>query len=67
MDKTDEFAGQGGSYLLDPKTGKRTLVHRTQHPAPGETDPEAGARAAPAPSGPEAASPAAPAKPKKGT
>lgn len=26
----DEFYGVGGSYLLNPKTGKRTLVERTQ-------------------------------------
>ena len=26
----DDFNGQGGSYLLDPETGKRTLVERTQ-------------------------------------
>ncbi|HQU04221.1 MAG TPA: hypothetical protein PLT25_05835 [Acidocella sp.] len=25
----DEFAGQGGSYSLDPVTGKRTLLRRT--------------------------------------
>jgi transcription termination factor Rho len=25
----DEFAGQGGSILLDPKTGKWTLISRT--------------------------------------
>lgn len=25
----DEHAGHGGSYLLDPKTGKRELVERT--------------------------------------
>lgn len=29
----DEFAGQGGSYELDPVTGKRTLVERTEDPA----------------------------------
>jgi hypothetical protein len=28
----DEFYGVGGSYLLNPKTGKRTLVERTQEP-----------------------------------
>ena len=22
----DEFSGQGGSYMLDPKTGKRTRI-----------------------------------------
>jgi len=30
---TDEFAGQGGSYMLDPATGQRTLVERTEDPA----------------------------------
>lgn len=29
----DEYHGQGGSYLVDKKTGKRKLIHRTQ-PAP---------------------------------
>lgn len=29
---TDEHEGQGGSYTLDPKTGKRTLVERTDDP-----------------------------------
>jgi hypothetical protein len=28
----DEFHGQGGSYVLDPVTGARTLVERTQEP-----------------------------------
>jgi hypothetical protein len=32
----DEYKGQGGSYLLDPKTGRRKLVERTQ-PAPHPT------------------------------
>ncbi len=26
----DEYAGQGGEYLLNPKTGKRTLISRTE-------------------------------------
>ncbi len=26
----DEFEGQGGSYLVNKKTGKRTLVERTE-------------------------------------
>jgi len=34
----DEFAGQGGEYLLDPKTGRRTLIARTA-PAPNPTEP----------------------------
>lgn len=25
----DEYSGQGGSYILDPETGKRTLIRRT--------------------------------------
>lgn len=33
----DEFEGQGGEYLLDPKTGKRTLTSRTA-PAPNPTE-----------------------------
>jgi hypothetical protein len=32
-DNQDEFAGQGGSYLVGTD-GKRKLVHRTQEPAP---------------------------------
>ncbi len=32
MDDKDEFAGLGGSYLLDPVTGKRTLIERTNQP-----------------------------------
>jgi hypothetical protein len=35
----DEYWGQGGSYLLDPKTGKRKLVERTA-PATANTAPE---------------------------
>jgi hypothetical protein len=26
----DEYHGQGGSYALDPKTGKRKLIERTE-------------------------------------
>ncbi len=29
----DETLGQGGTYLLDPKTGKRKLIEQTK-PAP---------------------------------
>ncbi|WP_198116931.1 hypothetical protein [Massilia rhizosphaerae] len=29
----DDNAGLGGSYMLDPTTGKRTLVARTEPPA----------------------------------
>ena len=35
---TDEFDGQGGEYLLDPKTGRRTLIARTA-PAPNPNEP----------------------------
>lgn len=36
---TDPNAGLGGSYVIDPKTGRRTLVQRTEtsSPAPSET------------------------------
>jgi hypothetical protein len=30
----DEYHGQGGSYLLDPKSGKRKLVERTEPAQP---------------------------------
>jgi hypothetical protein len=36
----DEYQGQGGSYLLDPKTGKRTLIERTKPATPSEPIPE---------------------------
>ena len=41
---TDTNEGMGGSYTLDPKTGKRTLVERTHDPllpspAPKDTAP----------------------------
>ena len=26
----DEYQGQGGTYLLDPKTGKQKLIERTE-------------------------------------
>jgi hypothetical protein len=26
----DEYQGQGGSYVLDPKTGKRKLIEPTE-------------------------------------
>ena len=49
MVEIDEYAGQGGSYLLDPKTGKRTLVERTAVPEPGQSKPQPVAPRAPAP------------------
>ena len=33
----DEFEGQGGEYLLDPKTGRRTLIAQTA-PAPNPNE-----------------------------
>lgn len=30
----DEYWGQGGTYLLDPKTGKRKLIERTEPAQP---------------------------------
>jgi len=44
---TDEFEGQGGSYVLDKKTGRRKLVERTT--APAAASPETPAPAAPGP------------------
>lgn len=38
MSKIDENEGHGGSYVLDPKTNKRTLRERTAPPA-GDTTP----------------------------
>lgn len=35
----DEYAGQGGSYVLDPKTGKRVLQERTQEAADKKNQP----------------------------
>ena len=36
--KPDENAGAGGSYVLDPKTGTRTLVERTEEAAQPQND-----------------------------
>jgi hypothetical protein len=36
----DEYWGQGGSYLLNPKTGKRTLIERTEPAQTSDTKPE---------------------------
>lgn len=30
----DQYAGQGGAYEIDPATGERTLIERTQEAAP---------------------------------
>ena len=37
---TDTNEGMGGSYTLDPKTGKRTLVERTHDPLLPSAQPE---------------------------
>ncbi len=34
----DEYDGQGGSYLLDPKTGKRKLVRQAKSAPPQSTE-----------------------------
>lgn len=34
----DEYDGQGGSYLLDPKSGKRTLIEQTKPAQPQSTE-----------------------------
>ena len=33
----DKYAGQGGSYLIDPKTRKRKLIRQTQPAKPTES------------------------------
>ncbi len=46
----DEYQGQGGSYLLDPETGLRTLVFRTspaEEVRPTPENPEVTTDAAP--------------------
>lgn len=36
----DEYWGQGGSYLLDPKTGTRKLIERTEPAQPSDPQTE---------------------------
>jgi hypothetical protein len=36
----DEYWGQGGTYLLDPKTGKRKLIERTEPATTSDPTPE---------------------------
>lgn len=49
----DEYYGQGGTYLLDPKTGKRTLLERTEPAQPSELPTEDLSNAAPKPETPD--------------
>jgi hypothetical protein len=49
----DEYWGQGGTYLLDPKTGKRTLIERTEPAQPSEPQTEDLSNAAPKPETPD--------------
>lgn len=37
----DDFNGHGGSYVADPKTGKRKLVERTQEVLAAVAEPTA--------------------------
>jgi hypothetical protein len=37
----DEFRGQGGCYVVNPQTGKRELIERTQDPTAGAAGPAA--------------------------
>jgi hypothetical protein len=43
----DEYSGQGGEYLLDPKTGKRKLIQRTEPAQPSQPETEVESNAAP--------------------
>lgn len=36
----DKFEGQGGSYVIDPKTGERKLVERTAEPEQTPIEPQ---------------------------
>ena len=33
----DKYAGQGGTYLIDPKTGKKKLIRQTLPAQPTES------------------------------
>lgn len=48
----DEYHGEGGSYLLNPKTGKRKLIERTEPANPSQPD-EVESNAAPEPQTPD--------------
>jgi hypothetical protein len=48
----DEFHGVGGSYLLDPKTGKKTLIERTEPAQFSEPPTEELSDASPVPQAP---------------
>lgn len=48
----DEYWGQGGTYLADPKTGKRKLIERTEPAQPSQPD-EVESNAAPEPQAPD--------------
>ena len=49
----DEYWGQGGTYLLNPKTGKRKLLERTEPANPSEPQIEVKSNAAPEPQTPD--------------
>jgi hypothetical protein len=49
----DEYHGQGGRYLLDPKTGKRKLIERTEPAQPSQPAKEVESNAAPEPQAPD--------------
>ena len=36
----DKYAGQGGTYLVDPKTGKKKLIRQTLPAQPTESIPQ---------------------------
>ena len=36
----DKYAGQGGSFLLDPKTGKKKLIRQTLPAKPTRSLPQ---------------------------
>jgi hypothetical protein len=49
----DEYWGQGGTYLLDSKTGKRKLIERTEPAQPLNPEPEVLSNGTPDPQTPD--------------
>ena len=49
----DAYHGHGGTYLLDPKTGSRKLIERTEPAQPSDPKPEELSDASPVPQTPD--------------
>ena len=53
MATMDEYYGMGGTYLLDPKTGIRKLIERTEPAQPLNPETEELSNGAPEPQTPD--------------